>query len=151
MASLTTRGAKQSSSALPLLGRSKAWRTTWVGGVWGGRHLFCSYYLENEKHPDPNSGSVAHSSSTVSFLESSSFWSRTWGAGLGRAATSAAAREEESCCSTILREDGSSCRSRRTYDNRCWRLTKSSALRRLTRKKSRRRHNSEFATANNPY
>lgn len=107
---------------------SKAWRTAgWVGG-WarlgaGGAATLILFLLlgKRENIPGFNSGSVAHSSSTVCFLESSSFWSRTWGAGLGSVMTSVAAKEGVSCCSTILREDDSSCVSTTYIEGKSWR------------------------------
>lgn len=108
----TTRGTKRSCGTLLPLGCHRA-----PGGRhWVGRHLFGSYDFKMKTSRSKTAGSFDHSSSTVSFLGTSSFWSRTWGVGLGRAVTSVAAREEGSCWSTILREDGSSCGNTGVYD-----------------------------------
>lgn len=112
---LTIRGTSASfSTLLPLIfGCHRPQRRR--------RHLFFSYFIWLKfKYDDPNSTSFGHSSSTVSLFESSSFWSRTWGVGLGRAATSVVASEEGSCWSTILREDGSSCGKVRMCDQNIW-------------------------------
>lgn len=109
---LTIRGTSASfSTLLPLIFGCHRPQKTLHG--WRRRHLFFSYFIWLKfKYDDPNSASFGHSSSTVSLFESSSFWSRTWGVGLGRAATSVVANEEGSCWSTILREEVSSCRKK---------------------------------------